>query len=121
MTSIRDELINMINTIQGFNPYDSLSLDSFYNFLSCSVSGAMRWREVDSLVLLDNVKSIFPHYIPLKMVRGYHTTMCTDPLVAPFIYPHWLAAHHMWPQKDEFALYFYEHLFAQFHLHCVVD
>ena len=118
---IRDALINMINTVQGFNPYDSLSLDTFYSALSRGVSGAMKWREVDGLVSLDNVKSMFPNYISLKMVRGYYVIRCIDPLVAPFIYPCWLVAHHMWPKKDEFPLYFYKQLFANFHLDCDVD
>ena len=73
------------------------------------------------MVLVDSVKSMFPHYRPLKKVRGNHTTRCTSPLVAPFMYPRWLAAHHMWPQKDEFPLYFCKQLFAEFHLLYNVD
>lgn len=72
---------------------------------------------VDEMVLVESVKNMFPNYQPLKKVRGYHTTRCTDPLVEPFMYPHWLAAHHMWPHKDEFPLYFCKQLFVEFHLH----
>ncbi len=36
---IRDELISMMHTIQGFNTYESLSLDTFYRTLSHNVSG----------------------------------------------------------------------------------
>ena len=37
------------------------------------------------------------------------------------MYPHWLATHHMWLQKDESPLYFCKQLFVEFHLHQEVD
>ena len=67
------------------------------------------------------VKAMFPSYIQCRRVRGYSTTKCTDPVVAPLMYPRWLATHHRWPQKDEFPLYFCKQLFAKFHLHYDVD
>ena len=39
---IRDELISMIHTIEGFNPYDSVSLDTLYSALSHSISGGLQ-------------------------------------------------------------------------------
>ncbi len=81
----------------------------------------MRWRDVDGLVSLDNVMSMFPHYLPLNIVRGYRARRFIDPLAAPFIYPHWLATYHMWPKKDESPFYFRKQLFVEFHLHHDVD
>ena len=73
------------------------------------------------MVSVESVKNIFSHYQPLKKVRRYHAMSYIDPLVAPFMYPCWLATHHMWPQKDDFPLYLCKQLFAEYHLHQEVD
>lgn len=44
--SIRDELLNMIDTVQSYNPYDDISIDFFYSSLSCSVVGMVRWTTI---------------------------------------------------------------------------
>ena len=87
----------MMRIVKGFNPYVSVSLDTFYRILSHTFSGDLRWREIYETVSVESVKNMFPHYRPLKKVRGYHAKRCTIPLVALFMYPCWLAAHHMWP------------------------
>lgn len=67
------------------------------------------------------VHSMFPHYMGQKKVRGYVITRCIDELVAPFIYPRWLASHHRWPHNDELPLYFCKQLYVELHLGLVVD
>lgn len=81
----------------------------------------MKHREVAKLVSGENVLSMFPFYRGKNKIRGYVVTRCEDPLVAPFIYPRWLAAHHRWPHNDELPLYFVKQLYAEFHLHIEVD
>lgn len=111
----------MIQTIDSYNPYDDIITKTFYSSLYCSVTGTMKYRQIDTEVSITMVKSMFLFYIDRSRVRGYSTTKCIDQLVAPFIYPRWLATHHRWPQKDEFPLYFYKWLFAEFHSHHDVD
>ena len=41
MTAIRDDLISMMHIVKGFNPYDSVSLDTFYSALSRSFGGGL--------------------------------------------------------------------------------
>ena len=40
VTVIRDKLISMMHIVKVFNPYDSVSLDTFYSALSCTISGS---------------------------------------------------------------------------------
>lgn len=122
LTAIRTELMSMIQKAESYNPYDDVSIDVFYHSLSSTVIGTVGWRTVDSDVSVTQVKNMFgTHYINKRVVRAYRVTFCTDDIVAPFIYPRWLAAHHMWPQKDEVPLYFCKQLFAEFHLGYDVD
>ena len=61
---IKDELISMICTVNGFNPYDSVSLDTFYSTLSHIVNGGLQWRDIDEMILVESIKSMLPHYQP---------------------------------------------------------
>lgn len=106
ITTMRDELCRMIQTIESYNPYDDISIESCYASLSRSVTGTVKYRQIDTDVSTAMVKTMFPFYTLRQRVRGYSATKCTDTLVAPFIYPRWLATYHKWPQKDEFPLYF---------------
>lgn len=121
ITSMREELYRMIHTIELYNPFDEMSIEIFYSSLSHSVTGIVKYTQIDTEVSTTMVKTMFPFYRGHRRVRGYSTTKCIDQLVAPFMYPHRLATHHRWPQKDEFPLYFYKQLFAEFHLHYDVD
>ena len=107
---------------ESYNPYDDVSIDVFYHSLSSTIIGTVGWRTVDSDVSVTQVKNMFgTHYINKRVVQAYRVTKCTDDIVAPFIYPRWLATHHMRPQKDEMPLYLYKQLFAEFHLGYDVD
>lgn len=119
--TIRHKLVHMIDLVDNYNPYDEVNTEEFYRSLSHSVHGTMKWDMVNDRVSTADVKTMFPHYQAFGRVKGYMPTRCTDALVAPFIYPRWLATHHRWPQKDELPLYFCKQLFAEFHLLDDVD
>ncbi len=78
----------MIHTIESYNPFDYISIDTFYSSLSRSVTGTVKYRQVDIEVTIAMVKTMFPFYTFRARVRGYSTMNCTNELVAPFIYPH---------------------------------
>ena len=44
ITTMRDELCRMIHTIESYNPYDYISIESFYTSLSRSVTSTMKYR-----------------------------------------------------------------------------
>ena len=44
---MRDELCHMIQMIESYNPYDYISIETFYSSLSCSVTGTVKYRQVD--------------------------------------------------------------------------
>ena len=96
----------MIQTVKSYNPFDDMSIKTFYSSLSHSVTSTMKYTQIDIEVSTGMVKTMFPSYVDRCRVRGYSTTKCTDPLLTPLMYPCWLATHHRWPQKDEFPLYF---------------
>ena len=118
---MRHELFRMIQIVESYNPFDDMSIETFYSSLSRSVTGTVKYRQIDTEVSTRMVKTMFPSYIECRRVRGYSATKCTDPVVAPLMYPRWLATHHRWPQKDEFPLYFCKQLYAEFYLHYDVD
>ena len=107
-----EDLFCIIHTIESCNPFDYISIETFYSSLSRSVIGTVKYRQIDTEVSTRMVKTMFPSYIQCRRVRGYSMTKCTDPIVTPLMYPHWLATHHRWPQKDEFPLYFCKQLYA---------
>lgn len=111
----------MIQTIKSYNPFDYISIETFYSSLSHSVTSTVKYRQVDIEVSTAIVKTMFPFYRDGARARGYFVVMCTDEFVTPFIYPHQLATHHRWSQKDEFPLYFCKQLFAEVHLQHDVD
>lgn len=74
LVSIRDELMCMIGLAQSYNPYDYHHIDHFYASLSYIVSGTVKWRQVDRDVFSTNVKSMFPFYMNMRVVRGYRVT-----------------------------------------------
>ena len=86
------------------------------------ILGSVRYSTVDANVSTQMVKStLFPNYLPMRVVGAYRVKKCQDPLVAPFIYPRWLGAQHMWPLKDEVPLYFCKQLHVKFYLGYDVD
>ena len=111
----------MIQTIESYNPFDDMSIETFSSSLSRSVTGTVKYRQIDTEVSTPMVKTMFPSYRQCHRVRGYSVTKCTDPIVAPLMYPRWLTTHHRWPHKDEFPLYFRKQLYAKFYLHYDVD
>ena len=118
---MRQELFRMTQTIESYNPFDDMSIETFYSSLSHSVTGIVKYRQIDTKVSTTMVKTMFLSYRDCHRVRGYSAMKCTDQLITPFMYPCWLATHHRWPQKDEFPLYFCKQLFAKFNLHHDVD
>lgn len=96
----------MIQTIESYIRFDDMSIETFYSSLSHSVTGIVKYTQIDTEVSTTMVKTMFPFYRDHHRVRGYSATKCTDHLVAPFMYPRQLATHHRWPQKDEFPLHF---------------
>jgi hypothetical protein len=109
---IRDELCQMIKMISTYNPFDDISIKTFYSSLSHSVTGTVKYTKIDGEVSTAMMKNMFPFYIDRARFRGYSVMKCTDQPVAPFIYPCWLAVHHRWPQKDELPLYLCKQLFV---------
>lgn len=119
--AMQEELFHMIQTIESYNPFDDISIETFYSSLSRSVTGTVKYKQIDTKVSTRMVKTMFPSYIECHRVIGYSVTKCSNPVIASLLYPCWLAPHHRWPQKDEFPLYFYKQLFVEFHLHYDVD
>ena len=85
---MRDELCRMIQTIESQNPYDYISIETFYSSLSRSVTSTVKYRQVDVDISTAQVKTMFPFYGERRRVRGQSTMKCIDELVAPFMYPH---------------------------------
>ena len=87
----------MIQTIESYNPFDDMSIETFYSSLFHSVTGTMKYRQIDTEVSTKMVKTMFPSYTNCRRVRGYSATKCTNPVIAPLMYTRWLATHHRWP------------------------
>ena len=87
----------MIQTVESYNPFDDMSIETFYSSLSHSVTGTVKYRQIDTEVSTGMVKSMFLTYEDHCRVRGYSMMKSTVQLVAPFMYPCWLATHHRWP------------------------
>ena len=95
--SIRDELCKMIKMISAYNPFDDISIETFYSSLSHNVTSTVKYSQIDHEVSTAMVKTMFPFISDRPRVRGYSTMKYIDQLVTPFIYPQWLATHHRWP------------------------
>ena len=94
---IWEELFCMIQIIESYNAFDDISIETFYSSLSHSVTSIVKYTQIDTEVSTTMVKTMFPFYRDRHRVRGYSTMKCTDQLIAPFMYPCWLATHHRSP------------------------
>ena len=66
---MRDDLCHMIQMFDSYNPYDDISIETFYYSLSYSAIGIMKYRQIDTKVSTSMVKSMFPFYTDMTRVR----------------------------------------------------
>lgn len=78
----------MIHNIESYNPFDEISIETFYSSLSHNVTSTMKYTQIDTEVSVIMVKTKFLFYKDRHRFRGYSAMKCSDQLITPFMYPH---------------------------------